>query len=188
MKHIRLLLAALISMPAFAGKWDEMNYGPYLTHSLEVRGAGIANKGIVIRLDTGEGGVSKGNVFMLYDTDLLGCTAGWTGGFIDWRGIAFDGRHNAHASITGTQAFANPVGPGWVSPKGNWADDVRVKGLDNKPYGPLPRNWAHYKGLYVDGNRVVLSYTVGSRGVFESPALHGNNGAPGLGLDPSTER
>jgi len=175
MKHFTLLAAVFISINANAGKWDEMNYGPFLTTSLEIPGAGIANKAIAIRLDAGGGGVAKGNAFMLYDSDLLGCSVGWMGGFIDWRGIAFDGRHNAHASITGTQTFANPIGPGWVSPKRQWADDVRVKGLDNKPYGPLPRDWAHYKGLYVNGNRVVLSYTVGARGVFESPSLHGND-------------
>ena len=118
MKRIALLLSVLMAAPLFAGKWDEMNYGPYLTHSLEVPGAGIVNKGIAIRLDAGEGGFAKGQAFMLYDTDLLNCTAGWTGGSIDWRGIAFDGRHNAHASIRGTQAFANPVNPGWRSPQG----------------------------------------------------------------------
>ena len=178
MKRIALLLSVLMAAPLFAGKWDEMNYGPYLTHSLEVPGAGIVNKGIAIRLDVadgGKGGFAKGQAFMLYDTDLLNCTAGWTGGSIDWRGIAFDGRHNAHASIRGTQAFANPVNPGWRSPQGKWEDTVRVRGLDKKPYGPLPRAWAHYKGLYVHGNKVVLSYTVGARGVFEMPSLHGEN-------------
>ena len=175
MKHFTLLAAVFISLNANAGKWDEMNYGPFLTTSLEIPGAGIANKAIAIRLDAGEGGVSRGNTFVLYDTDLLNCAAGWTGGFIDWKGIAFDGRHNAHASIAGTQTFANPVGPGWVSPKDQWADTARVVGLDDKPYGPLPRDWAHYKGLYVNGNRVVLSYTVGARGILESPSLHGGS-------------
>ena len=175
MIRISFFLTSLIALNVFAGKWDEMNYGPYLSTSLEVPNAGIVNKGIAIRLDGGEGGVSKGGAFMLYDTDLMNCAAGWTGGFIDWRGIAFDGRHNAHASITGTQAFTNPVGPGWRGGKGQWIDAVRVKGLDQKPYGPLPRDWAHYKGLYVNRNRVVLSYTVGARGVFESPSLHGND-------------
>ncbi|MDC0219476.1 LamG domain-containing protein [Verrucomicrobia bacterium] len=175
MKRITLVLAALFSLPAFAGKWDEMNYGPFLTTSLEVRGAGIVNKAIAIRLDAGEGGVSKGDAFMLYDTDLMNCAAGWSGGFIDWRGIAFDGRHGAHASIRGDQTFANLVGPGWRDSAGKWEDNVRVRGLDKKPYGPLPRDWAHYKGLYVQGNKVVLSYTVGSRGVFEMPSLHGKN-------------
>ena len=51
MIRIALFLSVLMAAPLFAGKWDEMNYGPYLTHSLEVRGAGIVNKGIAIRLD-----------------------------------------------------------------------------------------------------------------------------------------
>ena len=105
MKFITILFATFFSLNAFAGKWDQMNYGPYLTTSLEIPGAGIANKAIAIRIDAGEGGVSKGNVFVLYDADLMNCTVGWTGSFIDWRGIAFDGRHNAHASIAGTQIF-----------------------------------------------------------------------------------
>ncbi len=175
MKHIILLLSAIVTCPAWAGKWDAMNYGPYLSTSLEVPRAGIVNKGIAIRLDAGEGGVSKGKAFMLYDADLLNCAAGWTGDFMDWRGISFDGRHNAHASIRGDQSFANPVGPGWRSPDGKWVDDQRVEGLDKKPYGPLPRAWAHYKGLYVNDGRVVLSYTVGARGVFESPSLQGRD-------------
>ena len=111
MKRIILFLTVLLSLSVHAGKWDEMNYGPFLTTSLEVRGAGIVNKAIAIRLDAGDGGVSRGNIFMLYDTDLMNCAAGWSGGFIDWRGIAFDGRHGAHASIRGEQVFANPVGP-----------------------------------------------------------------------------
>ena len=78
MKRTTFFLAALISLQAFAGKWDQMNYGPYLTTSLEIPGAGIANKAVAIRLDAGEGGVSKGNAFMLYDTDLLSCAAGWS--------------------------------------------------------------------------------------------------------------
>jgi len=173
MKHFTILFVAFLSLNAFAGKWDQMNYGPYLTTSLEVPGAGIVNKGIAIRLDEGEGGFSQGKAFMLYDTDLMNCAAAWTGGSIDWRGIAFDGRHGAHASIRGQVSFANPVGPGWRSPKGEWEDQVRVRGLDKKPYGPLPRAWAHYKGLYVHGNKVILSYTVGSRGIFEMASLHG---------------
>ena len=67
MKHFTILFVAFLSLNAFAGKWDQMNYGPYLTTSLEVPGAGIVNKGIAIRLDEGEGGFSQGKAFMLYD-------------------------------------------------------------------------------------------------------------------------
>src|SRR5947199_246371 len=34
---------------------------------------------------------------------------------------------------------------------------------------PLPRDWAHYRGLYVNGDNVVLSYTVGDCSVLELP-------------------
>ena len=61
MKRILLFLSVLMTAPLFAGKWDEMNYGPYLTHSLEVRGTGIVNKGIAFRLARGEGGAPRGN-------------------------------------------------------------------------------------------------------------------------------
>ena len=43
MIRIVLFLSVLMAATLFASKWDEMNYGPYLTHSLEVRGAGIVN-------------------------------------------------------------------------------------------------------------------------------------------------
>ncbi len=57
--------------------------------------------------------------------------------------------------------FANPVGPGWANPETGRFDDTRLKGRDGKPYGPLPRAWAQYKGMYHYGNQVILSYTVG---------------------------
>jgi hypothetical protein len=41
--------------------------------------------------------------------------------------------------------------------------------LDKKPYGPLPRDWAHFKGVYHHGNQLVLSYTVGDASVLELP-------------------
>ena len=63
MKCTTFFLAALISLQVFAGKWDQMNYGPYLTTSLEIPGAGIANKAVAIRLDAGEGG----SHFMFYE-------------------------------------------------------------------------------------------------------------------------
>ena len=35
--------------------------------------------------------------------------------------------------------------------------------------GPLPRNWAHFKGLYHYGNRAIVSYTVDETPVLEMP-------------------
>ena len=37
--------------------------------------------------------------------------------------------------------------------------------------GPLPLDWAKYKGLYRHGQQVVLSYSINGSDVLESPAL-----------------
>ena len=145
-----LLLAstALGAAPQSAAPpYQRMDYGPALFWTLQIAPGNIVQKGIAIRLDDGPGGVSKGRAWMVYDHDTMRVAAAATGGFVDWRGIAFDGSHGTHTSLSGERHFVNPVGPGWASPEGKW-DDARVVGKDGKHYGPLPRVWAHYEGLY----------------------------------------
>ncbi len=151
--------------------WVTMDYGPSLTNSYEVGGPGpnIAYKGIAVRLDAGAGGVSRGKRFGLFDHDTMRYAAGWTGdGFIDWKGIHFNGQHQVHPKLAGDVQIANPVGPGWANPETGTFDDPRLKGRDDRRYGPLPRDWAQFKGTYQFGDRTILSYTVGSAGVLES--------------------
>ena len=50
-------------------------------------------------------------------------------------------------------------------------EDPRFRGHDGRVFGPLPRDWAHYNGLYKHGKRVVISYTVGDAAVLESHRL-----------------
>jgi putative heme-binding domain-containing protein len=152
--------------------WVSMNYGPSLLATLEVGNRGnFAYKGIAVRLDNGPGGVSRGRHWMLFDHDTLRAVAAWSGeGFIDWNGINFNGRHQIYPRIVGSVSFANPVGPGWANPETGRFDDIRLKGRDGKPYGPLPRSWARYRGLFHYGNQVILSYTVGTAAVLEMPA------------------
>ena len=109
---------------------------------------------------------------MVFDHDTLRLAAAWTGqGFIDWNGINFNGQHQVHPRIAGDgRSFANPVGPGWANPETGSFDDLASRGRDGKPYGPLPRRWAQYKGLYHHGNQVILSYTVGTTEILETPA------------------
>ena len=56
----------------------------------------------------------------------------------------------------------------------------------------LPQEWAAYRGLYLSGNRVVLSYTVGSTSLLESPwfVQDGRHGAfvRTLEIGPSAQR
>ena len=170
----------LISEPVAENQapYLRMNFGPALNWTYEVAPGNIAYKGIAIRLDRGPGGISKGRAWMLYDHDTMRVAAAWTGtNFIDWKGIAFDGSHGTHASIVGSNTFVLPPGPGWANPAtGSFTDD-RPRGTDGKPYGPLARDWAHFKGLYHAGDAIVLKYTVGSAEVLESPGILSNASA-----------
>lgn len=160
--------------------WSSMDYGPSLAHTFQIPGLehNLAYKGIAIRLDTGAGGVSRGRHWMIFDTDTLRAAAAWNGSgssdenFIDWQGIQFNGAHGVHPRIVGQTAFANSTGPGWGNPAtGAFTDDQRVLGRDGKRYGPLPREWATFKGQYHHGQQVVLSYSIGTTDVLELPRL-----------------
>ncbi len=150
----------------------DMNYGPYLSASIEAAPGNIAYKGIAIRLDDGPGGVSKGSEFVVFETDTLRMAAAWSGDeFIDWRSIVYDGSHGTHPKLVGERLFTNPVAPGWARPGTDQFEDPRLRGLDNKPYGPLPRDWGQWRGLFLHNDRVILYYEIGNVRVFESPSL-----------------
>ncbi|MDA1139047.1 MAG: c-type cytochrome [Planctomycetota bacterium] len=167
--------------PSRVKPWVEMDYGPHLMGTWEISnrdGSNITYKSIAVRLDPGPGGISRGKQFQTFDHDTLRMAAGWSGEFIDWRGINFDGRHAIHPRVGGTPDFVNPVGPGWAHPEtGSW-EDPRIRGRDDKPYGPLPRYWAHYKGLYMHGQKIVINYTVGEATVMELAGLEETKAGP----------
>lgn len=156
-------------------KHQKMDFGPALFWTLQAEPGNIAYKGIAVRLDEGPGGVSKGSKWLLYDHDTMRVAAAWTGDkFVDWKGIAFDQSHGTHTSIVGDIAYTNPVGPGWARPGDGSFEEVRLLGRDEKPYGPLPRDWAHYKGLFLHGNRAIIHYTVGDAEIHELPGYEMN--------------
>jgi len=176
-----LAIAAAFSISAISQADDveltgrpyiDMNYGPYLSASIEAAPGNIAYKGIAIRLDDGPGGVSKGSEFVVFETDTLRMAAAWSGDeFIDWRSIVYDGSHGTHPKLVGERLFTNPVAPGWARPGTDQFEDPRLRGLDNKPYGPLPRDWGQWRGLFLHNDRVILYYKIGGVRVFESPSL-----------------
>jgi hypothetical protein len=165
--------------PSKIEPWSAMDYGPSLTHTYEAPGGphNFAYKGIAVRLDPGAGGVSRGRHWMVFDTDTLRFAAAWsasqeTENFIDWRGIQFNGEHQIHPRLVGKVSLANSTGPGWGDPQtGSFRDNQRVEGRDGRRYGPLPRDWAKFRGLYHHGQQVILSYSVGATDVLESPRL-----------------
>ncbi len=181
--------------------WAEMDYGDFLIRTYELansddpprgisggpsplpnedfRDVNFAYKGIAIRLNEGEGGVAAGNAFVLFDHDLLRFTGFWTGeGFIDYQDILLNDRHNIFPRTVGTIEFENPITPGWANPETGDFEDPRFVAVDGRPFGPLPKAWAHYKGLYHHGNRVVLKYIAADAEVLESYDLESEGASP----------
>lgn len=155
--------------PAYA----KMDFGPYkmgtfqIDHKLE----NIAQKGINIRLNPGEGGVSKGNSWMLYDHDTMRMASAYQGEYLDWKGIQYDGSHGTHATIGGTPTLTTPNQPVWRNPNtGDWKD-LRVIGRDGRRYGPLPKSWVDYKGLFLNDHNIILRYSVGKTTIEETPSI-----------------
>ena len=136
--------------------------------TLETRIGSAANKGIAINLGDNHGA-------MLFDTDLCRMAGGWTGGYLRLEGVAFEGGHgpNPAPADDATMFFEVNVGPGWS--KGDDFSDPRKlptgPGAAKVPLGPLPKDWAKYRGLYLHGDKVLLTYTVGTAGVLELPGL-----------------
>ena len=158
-----LCLCALLPQDAQAPpKGADMDYGPFLSSTLS-RGKSdkdadiLAFKGITIK-------VGK-NAALCFDTDLLRMAAGWTGGFLDLS--------ETHLTTSKGKWPTRPGGapriltktvPGWA--KGGDFKDPRPDGR-----GPLPKEWGQYRGLYLDGDKVILSYTVAGCSVLEQPGF-----------------
>ena len=160
--------------PAKYEPWEQMDYGPNLVLTLEIgdNATNFAYKGNAVRLDTGPGGVARGRYWMVFDYDTMRVAAAWSGeGFIDWRGINFDSRHGIHPRTVGTVHAENLTGPGWGRPTDGSFQDVRLVGRDGRKYGPLPRDWAHYQGMYYHGAKTIIRYTVGKTDVLEMPGV-----------------
>lgn len=126
----------------------------------------VAMKGLAIRIGN--------DAAILFDTDLLRMAAGWSGGFINTRGVVFDGSHGNHPSIVGTQKFGTAVVPGVTG------DDGVFKDTRSEPYGPIAQDLARWDGLYVDGMDVLLAYTVRGTPVTEQPSSTTANGEIGF--------
>ncbi len=147
-------------------KAAEMDYGPCIAATVGVSKENITPKGIVIRVD------QEHQAYVLFDTELLRVSAAWTGGWLQLAGRAYADDSNDYPWMGGELRFQTPVAPGWA--REGVVDDPRPAPRD----GPLPRDWAKFRGLYVHGEKVVLSYTVGSFPVLEVHGFEKRGGSP----------
>ncbi len=141
-------------------RWQQTDVGPFLSAAIDFPRQKVF-KGISIKIgDKAQGAVC-------FDADTLRYAAGWSGGFLEMNARRY-GLLLA-PKPAGPIAFESLRGPGWSFGLG--FVDPR-----SQPYGSLPREWGHYRGLFLHGNRVVLSYTAGDRGVLDSPWLEQRDG------------
>ena len=137
-----------------------------------------ANKGMAL--------IVGKNAFMCFDTDLLRWSAGWTAawketkgqtnfvGYINEEGVTFNGSHGGHPRMLGDQKFGSAQIPGWAGAAGTFKDPRK------EPFGPLPKEWAKWKGDYVVGDKVVLHYTVQGATIHEQPGSVEQDGQIGF--------
>ena len=165
MKHVSatfLLLGLATSMPAApaGNSADGILRGPVFSGTvMSSDGKQLAAaKGIVVTV-----GPNKDH-YLCYDTDTLRCAMGWSGDFLEFGKTQEKIEWPPPPKIKGQLIFETLVGPGW-SVNGDFKDPRPNQ------QGPLPRELAKYRGLYVHGDKVVLSCTVGGVQVLEMPGM-----------------
>ncbi len=168
MKRTLAALGCLLSLllAACAAESDVADRGPCFSGTIRARfpGDNVTMKGVVVTLN------EEKNAFICYDTDLMRVSLAWTGDYLMFGNYMREISHPQPPEVAGTPVFGTKPGPGWATGDGSF-DDPRP----NKQ-GPLPSKWAKYRGLYLHGRQVVLSYTVGDMTVLELPGVeqHGD--------------
>jgi uncharacterized protein DUF6797 len=148
-----------------------MDYGPFLAYTINCKTSSNAPDNLVLKGIAIKVGASN-EATVCFDTELMRYAAGWTGGFLNISNThlnTYKGSQEAFAD--GEILFSTKAEPGWA--RGNETADPRALKA-----GPLARDWARFKGLYRNGNRVVLQYRVADAEVHETPWLEWHNGKP----------
>jgi glucose/arabinose dehydrogenase len=163
-------LSAFLPLQAQFKPSDNMNpmeHGPFVTttiaHDPLTMSSIFVNKGIAVKVG------AEAQAVMTFDTDLLRVASAWTGGFLHWY-LGRDGLED-WPSPDGITHFETGKTPGW-SLDGDF-DDPRTW-----PYGPIPKEQGRYNGLYINGENILFSYTIGDSDVLELPGFEQVDGHP----------
>ncbi|MGB1874613.1 MAG: PA14 domain-containing protein [Akkermansiaceae bacterium] len=112
-----------------------------------------------------------GNVGVVFDTDTMRLAATFAHGGIKFEGLPFTGAHGSFPSFAVPPFTSTGSVPGWASADGTLSDPRLSEDNYYPPLGTLPKDWAHYKGAYRHGKKVIFHYTVGDTKVLEHHAL-----------------
>ena len=149
--------------------WDNLDYGPFLSASIQADypADNMTYKGVAVKLGKVKINGEEQDASICFDTQLMRMSAGWTGGFLHLKNVAYTGDHGPCPTIAGDEKFGTRNAIVWAQKDGTFTDP-RI-GLYGEPFGGTPRDYLHYKGLYRHGDQVVFSYSVNGMDVLEMP-------------------
>jgi hypothetical protein len=177
-----------VEFPAeLTGRGLKMNYGPFLTYSVihrsEKSALDTTLKGVTVRL--GKQPVAA----LCFDLETFRVSAAWLSGYLDISHTNLNG-YKGEDLATPYQPvlFTTRSGPGWATtPDGRFVDlrpEFKAAGTAigktnadlPKHLGLLPPEIARYKGLYLHGEQVIFSYTIGKSDVLDLPGMRVQDG------------
>ncbi len=139
---------------------NPMDHGPFVTSTIAYDPLTVSSifvhKGVAVKVGNNPQAV------ITFDTDLLRVAGAWTGGFLHWY-LERDGLEH-WPSPDGITHFENSQTPGWSLNR-------EFKDPRTWPYGPIPKELGRYKGLYVNDDQVLFSYSIGECDILELPGF-----------------
>ncbi|HWK59670.1 MAG TPA: DUF6797 domain-containing protein [Parapedobacter sp.] len=150
---------------------------PFVSTYLDARGLGdhfpknnVVSRGLMVNLGD--------SAYMCFDRDLLRWSVAWTGDYLNGGmlpHVSYDDFFNKKAyipKIAGQPAFASGLYPGWSADSLTLSDVRPKEQLNTGAYwGALPAEYGRWSGVYVYGDKAVLSYRVGQTNIFELPGV-----------------
>ncbi len=122
----------------------------------------LAYKGTAVKLTDGK---NVGTV--IFDRATMRMAAGWTGGHLQHSPRRF-ALLNTPTMPTGAKLVFS------TSPAAGWADTTGKFPVVQRATAPLPAEQVKYRGHFLNGDRVVFSYTVNGVGVLDTVRLVNN--------------
>ena len=153
--------------------WEKADYGPCLSFAMDVSEGKLKDtihfadtrnyvfRARVISLDAAR------QLNIAYDTELMRVAGAWSGGFLFYGGAT----KSMGPTPAGKMQFSTGRRPGWTSGS-SWEDPRKPR------EGPLARELARYRGVFLHGRKVVVSYTVRDCEVLELPEATLVEGTP----------
>tara|TARA_R110002049_G_scaffold15981_2_gene64515 strand:+ start:5364 stop:8156 length:2793 start_codon:yes stop_codon:yes gene_type:complete len=156
------------------GKYIESDF-PYISGYLDLRGLdnrfpsqnNVVARGLMLNLGD--------SAYACFDMDLLRWSVAWTGEPIS--GLLpqisyqdYFNKENYVPEISGNPKMVSGVYPGWSVGSPTFKE-VRKENQHREGFywGPIPEKYGRWNGVYVHGNKALLSYSIGDAEIIEMP-------------------